>query len=235
MKGRIHSFQSMGAVDGPGVRFVVFMQGCNLRCAYCHNPDTWSMTAGEEYSLQNVLERIRKFKPYFGKDGGVTVSGGEPLLQWEFVASLFKQLQEEGIHTALDTSGTGHLKGAKEVLKYTNLVLCDLKFATEEEYYRFCRADMTEVLYFMKLTEKMQIPLWIRHVIVPDLNDNPAELQRIVKTVKLFSNIQKIELLPFRKMCISKYEALGMPFPFVDYKECTDKKINELNQLITKL
>ncbi|MDD4564152.1 MAG: pyruvate formate-lyase-activating protein [Eubacteriales bacterium] len=231
MKGRIHSFQSMGAADGPGVRFVIFMQGCNLRCAYCHNPDTWSLT-GEEYSLLDVMKRILKFRPYFGKEGGVTVSGGEPLLQWEFVAALFKRLKEEGIHTALDTSGTGNLKGAKEVLKFTDLVICDLKFSAEEEYFRYCRADMTEVLNFIKLTEEMQIPLWVRHVVVPGLNDSPADLQKIVKIARLFSNFKRLELLPFRKLCNSKYEALGIPFPFAGYEECPDSKIDELNQLI---
>lgn len=233
MYGRIHSFQSLGTVDGPGVRFVVFMQGCNLRCAYCHNPDTWSLTAGAKFSLQTVLERIRRVRPYFGEYGGVTVSGGEPLLQWEFVAALFKNLHEEGIHTALDTSGTGNLKGANEVLKYTDMVLCDLKFPTAEEYYCYCRADMNKVVSFMKLTEKMQIPLWVRHVIVPGLNDNPAQLQKIVKIANQFSNLQKLELLPFRKICSSKYEDLKIPFAFQDYQECPDSKIDELNRVIS--
>lgn len=228
MYGRIHSFQSLGTVDGPGVRFVVFLQGCNLRCAYCHNPDTWSLTAGAKFSLQTVLERIRRFKLYFGECGGVTVSGGEPLLQWEFVAELFKNLQEERIHTALDTSGTGNLKGANEVLKYTDLVLCDLKFSTAEEYNCYCRADMNKVLSFIKLTEKMQIPLWVRHVIVSGLNDNPARLQHIVKIANHFSNLQKLELLPFRKICSSKYEDLKIPFAFKDYEEFPDSKIDEL-------
>ena len=152
MDGSIHSFQSMGAVDGPGIRYVVFMQGCPLRCVYCHNPDTWSLE-GDKYSVDQVYQTIMRYKPYFGEEGGVTVSGGEPLLQWEFVSELFQKLKEKGIHTALDTSGIGNPDGAKEVLNYTDLVLCDLKFQTEEDYIEYCGGDIKEVLSFLKLTE----------------------------------------------------------------------------------
>ena len=139
--GVIHSFQSMGAVDGPGLRFVIFMQGCPLRCIYCHNPDTWSFD-GETYTVSRVVEKIRRFRPYFQYGGGVTVSGGEALHHWEFVAQLFRTLQEEGIHTALDTSGIGNLVGAEQVLQYTDLVICDIKFSTEEAYKKYCKGSL---------------------------------------------------------------------------------------------
>ena len=273
MKGRINSFQSMGAVDGPGVRFVIFMQGCPLRCVYCHNPETWSAggegsDAGQvskiEYDIEEVLEKIRRFRPYFGGgstssgasvsgdatvsggasvSGGVTVSGGEPLLQRDFVAELFRRLQEEGIHTALDTSGisgawsapaTGNPEGIRNVLKYTDLVLCDLKFPTEEEYRRNCGGSLEEVLAFLKLTEQMQVPLWIRHVVVPGLTDSDESLSGIVKIADRFSNLEKIELLPFKKLCMTKYEAMGLPFPLAGSEECPDVRIDDLYRKITR-
>ncbi len=211
MKGSINSFQSMGAVDGPGIRFVVFMQGCPLRCIYCHNPETWSLR-GEEYSVDDVVRKILRYRPYFGEEGGVTVSGGEPLLQWEFVTELFQRLKAEGIHTALDTSGTGSLDGAAELLAYTDLVLCDLKFSTEEEYREYCRGSLAQVLSFLKLTEQMRIPLWIRHVVVPGLTDGAPSISRITEMAEEHANLCKFERLPFEKLCISKYEALGIPF-----------------------
>jgi pyruvate formate lyase activating enzyme len=196
MKGIINSFQSMGAVDGPGLRYVIFMQGCFLRCVYCHNPDTWSMK-GEEYGIEDVVKRVLRFKPYIEKSGGVTVSGGEPLLQWEFVAELFRRLRLEGIHTALDTSGIGSLEGAAKVLDYTDLVLCDLKFANEIDYKEKCGGDISKVLFFLKLTEDMKVPLWVRHVVVPGLTDHEASIAQITQIAKGFSNLEKLELLPF--------------------------------------
>lgn len=242
-RGRIHSFQSMGAVDGPGVRYVVFMQGCPLRCVYCHNPDTWdlgSIDAGE-YDTEEVCGRALRLRPYFGEDGGVTVSGGEPLLQWEFVSELFRKLKGEGIHTALDTSGIGSaggssgegdFEGAGEILKYTDLVLCDLKFSSEEDYRQYCGGSLSQVLSFLKLTEEMRIPLWIRHVVVPGLTDEEESLSRIVKSAKRYSNLRRFELLPFKKLCMSKYEALGVLFPLVDCEECSDLRIGELVNII---
>ena len=227
MNGRINSFQSMGAVDGPGIRFVIFMQGCPLRCVYCHNPDTWSFK-GEEFNVDDVFHKIQRFKSYFGEKGGVTVSGGEPLLQWEFVSELFRKLKREGIHTALDTSGIGNIGGAKVVLEATDLVLCDLKFSREEDYAQYCRGDIREVLSFLNLTEKMQIPLWIRHVVVPGLTDQKEQVRSIAKTARQFSNLEKLELLPFKKICTVKYESLGIPFPLAEYEECSDAAIEKL-------
>jgi pyruvate formate lyase activating enzyme len=231
MKGKIHSFQSLGAVDGPGIRFVVFMQGCTLRCAYCHNPDTWSLT-GEEYGTDEVVEKILRYQPYFGENGGVTVSGGEPLLQWEFVAELFQKLHAENIHTALDTAGIGDFEGARTVLRQTDLVLCDLKFSTDEDYLRHCRGNRDTVLSFLKLTEKMGVPLWIRHVVVPNLNNDDESILNISKTARQFSNLEKLELLPFRKICESKYRNMGIVFPLNDYEECADSEIQRLYQLM---
>lgn len=231
MKGRIHSFQSLGAVDGPGLRYVVFMQGCSLRCAYCHNPDTWGME-GQEYGVEEVLDKILRYKPYFGETGGVTVSGGEPLLQWQFLTELFQRLHSEGIHTALDTAGIGDLDGARSVLRCTDLVLCDLKFFSAEDYLRYCRGNLDSVITFLKLTQEMRVPLWIRHVIVPGLNDREEDILNIASLSAQFSNLQKLELLPFRKMCTAKYDALGIDFPLRDCEECPDSTIQNLYRFI---
>ncbi len=230
MKGKIHSFQSLGAVDGPGLRYVVFMQGCSLRCAYCHNPDTWS-ASGKEYSVDEVFEKIVRYKPYFAENGGVTVSGGEPLMQWEFVSELFERLQQAGIHTALDTAGIGDLNGARAVLLHTDLVLCDLKFAKGEDYSQYCNGNMNTVTAFLRMTESLYVPLWIRHVVVPDLTDSKENILKIASISARFSNLQKLELLPFKKICIAKYDTLGIKFPLNDYAECTDAAIQKLNKL----
>lgn len=232
MKGRIHSFQSLGAVDGPGLRYVIFLQGCTLRCAYCHNPDTWNVSGGEEYEADEIVRKVLRYKPYFGMDGGVTVSGGEPLMQWKFVAELFEKLHAEGIHTALDTAGIGDLQGAREVLRHTDLVLCDLKFSRVEDYSRWCKGNMGEVAAFLQLTAQMCVPLWIRHVVVPGLNDADEEILRTASIAGQYGNLKKLELLPFRKICETKYQALGIEFPLKDYPECSYSEIQRLYSLI---
>ncbi|HEX2986233.1 MAG TPA: pyruvate formate-lyase-activating protein [Caproiciproducens sp.] len=231
MLGKIHSFQSLGAVDGPGLRFVVFLQGCNLRCAYCHNPDTWN-GSGTEYSADEVCSKILRFRPYFGETGGVTVSGGEPLLQWEFVAELFRKLHKTGIHTALDTAGFGRPDGAREVLKHTDLVLCDLKFSDKENYRQYCGGRMQTALDFLKLTEELGVPLWIRHVVVPGLNDEKKQILKVAEIAAQYSNLKKMELLPFHKFCIPKYEAMGIDFPLKDYPECRPEEIQQLSEAL---
>lgn len=239
MDGVIHSFQSMGAVDGPGLRYLVFLQGCPLRCVYCHNPDTWAFDAPSALRVpaEQVVKQALRYRTYFKNSGGVTVSGGEALCQWEFVAELFERLHAEGIHTALDTSGIGgglagdgSLRdcGARRVLEHTDLVICDIKFPTEELYREKCRGRLSEVLSFLKLTEEMGIPLWVRHVVVPGLTDGEENVRKVKELAKQFKNLEKIELLPFRKLCMAKYEELGIEFPLKDTEECTEGKIREL-------
>ena len=213
MKGRVHSIQSLGAVDGPGVRYVVFLQGCPLRCAYCHNPDTWDFSGGQEREAAELVQEICRYKMYFGDKGGVTVSGGEPLLQPAFVAELFRLLHGEGIHTALDTSGVGNLEAARRVLEHTDLILGDLKFATREEYKTHCKADMEKILSFYRLAAELNVPLWVRHVVVPGLNDSLEDLRAIKALAESFPNLEKIEWLPFHNLCVEKYQSMGIPFP----------------------
>ncbi len=228
MDGYINSFQSMGAVDGPGLRYVIFMQGCPLRCAYCHNPETWKQGEGESYSPEAVCEKVLRYRPYFGQEGGVTVSGGEPLLQPEFVAELFSLLKAEGIHTALDTSGAGNLEKAAKVLNHTDLVLCDLKFSSEDEYQKHCGGSLSHTLAFMRLAETRKIPMWIRHVVAPGLTDSPESIRAIRRLAEGFSNLVKIEWLPFKNICKVKYDRLKLDFSMADSASYSQARVNEL-------
>lgn len=232
MEGRVSSVQSMGAVDGPGLRYVVFLQGCPLRCAYCHNPETWNLTGGTPYTAEDLCKTILRYRPYFGENGGVTVSGGEPLLQPEFVAELFRCLHEHNIHTALDTAGAGDLSRAKQVLKHTDLVLCDIKFPTEAQYKAHCGGSLQHTVDFMRLTESMHIPLWVRHVVAPGLSDTVESLRAVKALAESFSNLEKIEWLPFKNICAAKYKALHIPFPMGDKPSFSQ---NHVEALLSKL
>ncbi len=227
---RIHSFQSMGAVDGPGLRAVVFFQGCPLRCAYCHNPDTWLADEGEEITLDALLEKVERFRPYIQETGGVTASGGEPLLQAEFLAEFFAALQERGFHTALDTSGIGDLRKARAVLAHTNLVIADVKFVKAQDFKTYCGGNVFQLFSFLDLCQEMNVPVWIRQVIVPALNDAPMHVDALREAVAPYSNVERVELLPFRKLCLPKYESLGIPFPFADREECPQETITRLSR-----
>lgn len=231
MTGRIHSIQTLGAVDGPGIRAVVFMQGCPLRCAYCHNPDTWDFSGGEEITPETVAGRILRLKNFYAK-GGVTVSGGEPLMQGAFVHDLFEIMHLSGLHTALDTSGIGTDENIELALENTDLVLCDIKFPTEELYISHAGGSLRKVLSFLEKVNDKNIPLWVRHVVVPGLTDGEDSVKEIVRIAKSFKTLQKIELLPFRKICISKYEKMGIPFPLSDVPECRKDTIERFEKLL---
>ena len=226
--GKIHSFQSFGAVDGPGVRFIVFMQGCPYRCVYCHNPDTWNFNDGDTYTIDDVTKRVLRFTPYFKNGGGLTVSGGEPLYQADFVSSLFCEMKKNNIHTALDTTGIAPKENYEKVLEYTDLVLCDLKFPTNEKYKSHCGGSLDDVLKFMDYCKEKNIKMWIRHVVVPGLTDSKESIEKIAEITKRYENIEKVELLPFHKLCIEKYERMGIDFPLKDTPQCTNEKIEEL-------
>ena len=221
----------MGAVDGPGLRCVVFMQGCPLRCIYCHNPDTHSFDGGEEATPEQMLSKILRFKEYI-QSGGVTVSGGEPMCQSEFVKELFILLKENGIHTALDTSGNCNISEAAQVLRYTDLVLLDVKFLTDADYEKYCGGSFSKTEEFLSLCEKMSVPVWIRQVIVPSINDNEESIKKLNEFMYGFTNIQKAELLPFRKLCEAKYENLGIEFKLKDTPEMSKEKCERLKEFL---
>ena len=232
MTGRIHSFQSLGTVDGPGVRCVIFMQGCPLRCACCHNPDTWDFSGGDEIDTAQLVSRVLRFRQYFGKNGGVTVSGGEPLMQADFVTQLFKELKGNGINTALDTSGCILNSSVRKLLDYTDIVLLDHKFSDEKSYFTYTRSHLSDAEAFLSELDKRDIRTWLRRVIIPGINDDEESIIKLRETAKAFPCVEKTELLPFRKLCIEKYEALDIPFPLADVPEAGKETVDRLNALL---
>lgn len=230
LKGKVHSFQSLGAVDGPGIRFVVFMQGCPYRCPYCHNPDTRPFSGGEEYTVEEIVKKAVRFKTYFGEKGGVTVSGGEPLAQAEFVAELFEQLHKVGINTALDTAGYPVNEAVKKVLRHTDTVLCDIKFPTDEQYKNHIGTSLEATLSFIDECNNYNTDIIIRHVVVPGMTDSEENIKKISELAKRAKSLQKIELLSFKKLCVQKYDELGLDFPLKNTPECTAEKIEQLKR-----
>ena len=231
MTGRIHSFQSLGTVDGPGVRCVVFMQGCPLRCVCCHNPDTWDFGGGEETDCDALVHKIMRFKNYI-QNGGVTVSGGEPLMQAEFVTEFFKNLKALGIHTVLDTSGCVWNEKISELLNYTDLVLLDYKYADADSYFKYTKCRKENVDFFLNQLEERHIPVWLRRVIIPELTDSESDAEQLKGIAEKYSCVEKTELLPFRKLCIEKYKALDIPFPLSDTPEPSAEQIEKLYKIL---
>lgn len=209
--GRIHSWESMGLVDGPGIRTVIFMQGCHLRCRYCHNPDTWQMTGGTEETPEEVLKRLRRFVPYYGENGGVTFSGGEPLLQPEFLRETLALCRESKIHTCLDTAGVG-FGDYEEILHYTDLILFDIKHYDEAGYLGVTGHRMDEVCRFLETAQRMEVPLWIRHVVVPGLTDSEEHLQGLADYIRTLRHVCRVELLPYHVLGVPKYHTMGIPY-----------------------
>lgn len=232
LKGRVHSIQSLGAVDGPGVRFVVFLQGCPLRCGCCHNPDTWDFTGGEEFTPEEIVKKALRYKEYFGANGGITISGGEPLLQAEFVEKMFTLCKEKGINTCLDTSGCVLNADVEKLLSVTDRVLLDIKYTTKEQYKDFVGCDFEQVVEFLEYLNNQKIPTTLRQVIIPTLNDTKENILRLKEIAKANSNVDKIELLPFKKICQMKYDKMGINFPFQNIPEPTKQMMDQLNSLI---
>jgi len=228
--GKINSFQSLGTLDGPGVRYVVFMQGCPLRCGCCHNPETWEVNAGKEYSVEQILEKIVRFKEYFGKDGGITVSGGEPLLQAKFVSQLFKECKNNGVNTCLDTSGCILNNDVKELLNNTDVILLDIKYTNNDLYKKHVGCELNKVLEFLDYVNTKNIPVIIRQVVIPTLNDNEQNIYNLRSIANQFNCIKKIELLPFKKICQVKYDNLDIDFPFKNISLPTKEQMENLNE-----
>ncbi len=234
MKGRIHSFQSLGTVDGPGVRCVVFMQGCPLRCICCHNPDTWDFSAGQEVDTDYLVGKILRLRSYFGERGGVTVSGGEPLMQAEFVTELFTKLKCAGINTALDTSGCVFNPDVVKLLGVTDLVLLDHKYSSDADYLANVGCSMKTAEDFLAELNKRGIPTWLRRVIIPGKTDTAQSTLYLKEVAKRYKCVEKTELLPFRNFCAEKYEALGVPFPLAETPSPSPDTMAYLTSLLDK-
>ena len=232
IKGRIHSFQSLGTVDGPGIRYVIFMQGCNLRCSCCHNPDTWEMSAGTEYTAEDILAKVLRFREYFGEKGGITVSGGEPLLQSSFVYKLFSLCHENGINTWLDTSGSILNNDVKALLGETDRALLDIKYTDNEHYLKYAGCSLDKTMDFLSYLNEKNIPVTLRQVIIPTINDNEENVLKLRNIAEKYPCVDKIELLPFKKICQVKYDDMGIDFPFKDIPTPSKEIMDELNKLI---
>ncbi len=214
-QGRIHSVETCGTVDGPGIRFVVFTQGCPLRCLYCHNPDCRSFTGGREVSVDELVAEIQRYRSYL-RHGGVTVSGGEPLLQPEFTGELIHRCRQLGIHTAVDTSGYIPLAQSRPVLEEVDLVLLDIKSFDPEIYFRITHVDLQPTLETARFLNQIRKPTWIRFVLVPGLSDPVANVEGLADFVATLSNVERVEVLPFHKMGEYKWEQLGMEYLLKD-------------------
>ncbi len=231
MKGFVHSIQSLGTVDGPGVRTVVFTEGCPLRCAYCHNPDTWERREEDLTEAKDLAEKILRFYPYI-KDGGVTFSGGEPCLEAPFLCELARYLKEKGLHIALDTSGSVSGQSVDELLSLCDLVLLDLKMTREEDHLKYIGAPLSPVLKFLDRLQTFGKPVWIRHVVVPGINDTEEDILRLKNMLNPYTCVRKIELLPFKTLCLEKYKNLGIPFPLEGTPPLSAQKLEMLKALL---
>ena len=234
MTGRINSIQTLGTVDGPGVRFVLFVQGCPLRCAYCHNPDTWDVHGGEEMSAEEIVQKAKRYREYFGAAGGITVSGGEPLLQADFVREIFELCKKEGIHTALDTSGCIWNERVEALLSVSDLCLLDYKMTNDADYVQYTRCEKAAVDRFLSELQKREIDTWLRQVIVRGINDSCESVKHLYDVAAAHSCVKKVELLKFRKLCAPKYENLGIEFPFGNIEPTTDADIKALLEAVNK-
>lgn len=230
MKGYIHSYESFGTKDGPGIRFVYFLQGCPLQCLYCHNPDTWNMSAyREEKTAEEAFQEYYKVKNFVR--GGITVSGGEPMLQPEFVTELFKLCKQEGVHTAVDTSGYLFNDRIKEVLEYTDLVLLDIKHIDPIKYKELTARSLEPTLSFMEYLNEIEKPVWLRYVLVPQYSDDEQDLHNWAKYASQFKNIERVDVLPFHQMGIHKWTEVGKIYKLKDVHAPTIDEVEKAESI----
>lgn len=230
---KIHSIDTFGTVDGPGVRFVIFMQGCHLQCKYCHNRDTWDINSGKYISLDELLINIEKYKSYIMPNGGVTVTGGEPLLQPYFLVSLFKELKKRNIHTAIDTSGMVELTDTiKEVLSFTDLVLLDIKHIDSEKCKELVGFSNEKELEFAKYLSEQNIPIWIRQVLIPGYTDNENDLLKLKEFIGSLKTVERVELLPYHNLGEYKWKELNLEYKLKDISPATSNDVEKAKKIL---
>ncbi|GER65873.1 pyruvate formate-lyase-activating enzyme [Weizmannia acidilactici] len=236
----IHSTESFGTVDGPGIRYVVFTQGCPLRCKFCHNPDTWKINEGKEMTVDEIMKDVQDYLPFIeASGGGITVSGGEPLLHIDFLIELFKACKEIGVHTCIDTAGgnfshsTRFMKGLDELMKYTDLVLLDIKHIDPEKHKWLTGMSNEHILDFAHYLSDKHIPVWIRHVLVPGV-DTDKDLYKTSDFIHSLPNVEKIEILPYHKLGVYKYEALGIDYPLKGIEPPTKKEVAHAEYILKR-
>lgn len=239
MIGRIHSIETCGTVDGPGLRYVIFTQGCLLRCRYCHNPDTWKIGEGKEMTVDEIMDDLQAYIPYFeSSGGGITVSGGEPLLQMDFLIELFEKCKELGIHTTIDSSaGCYHehpefLRKLDRLLQLTDLVLLDLKHIDSQKHRALTGMKNEHILAFAKLLSTKKIPVWIRHVLVPEVSDDTDDLIALRSFIDGLQNVKKVEVLPYHKLGVYKWKELGLDYTLEDVEPPSEEKVIEAKTIL---
>lgn len=238
MTGYIHSKESFGTVDGPGIRYVLFMQGCPLRCIYCHNPDTWEVGKGEKITPDEVLQEFNKNRSFYSK-GGITVTGGEPLLQVDFLTELFKKAKAENIHTCIDTSGItynthnpAYMQKLDELMKYTDLVMLDIKHIDPESHKKLTSKDNSRIIEFAKYLETKKIPLWVRHIIIEGYTDDRGDLIKLGEFIGKLKNLKALDVLPYHTMGVNKYKEMGISYPLEGMEALPMEKAVEAKKYI---
>lgn len=238
MTGYIHSQESFGSVDGPGVRYVVFMQGCPMRCQYCHNPDTWEPKTGTEITAEEIIANYNKNRSFY-KKGGLTVTGGEPLMQIDFLIELFTLAKKEKIHTCIDTSGITYRPGdtlynekLDKLMTLTDLVMLDIKHMDPVKHKNLTRQENTGILAFAKYLEEKGVTMWVRHVVVPGLSDDPEDLKDLGRFIGTLKNLQALDVLPYHTMGVNKYKELGMDYPLEGVEALPKEKVQWARRLI---
>ncbi|MBF8982076.1 pyruvate formate lyase-activating protein [Lutibacter sp. B2] len=231
----VHSIETCGTVDGPGIRYILFLAGCPLRCKYCHNCDTWANHMHKQMTMDEILVDVKKYKPYFSfTKGGITLSGGEPTLQYEFVTEMFKACKEEGIHTCLDTSGYCDIDKAEKFLPYTDLVLLDIKQIDSEKHKDLTGVGNEKTLQFAKYLSEKNIPVWIRYVLVPGYSDDKNDVEKLCEFLVTLDNVEKVEILPYHQMGVSKWEELKIEYPLKDVKPPTIENLKGVKEIFLK-
>ncbi|AQS53107.1 Pyruvate formate-lyase-activating enzyme [Jeotgalibaca dankookensis] len=238
LKGFVHSTESFGSVDGPGIRFVVFMQGCRMRCQFCHNPDTWNIGAGTEMTTDELLDMAMEYEYFWGDKGGITVSGGEPLLQIDFIIELFQKAKALGVNTALDTCGQPFTRDEpffgrfEELMKVTDLILMDIKHIDRQKHKELTMWVNDSILDMTQYLSEIGQPIWVRHVLIPERTDYDEFLTRLGDYIATLKNVQKVEILPYHKMGIYKYQALGIPYKLEGIDSPTQERVENARRLL---
>lgn len=236
--GKISKFESFGSVDGPGVRFLVFLQGCPMRCLFCHNPETWEFGTGEEWTAEDVLKKALRYREYWGDEGGITVSGGEPLAQIDFLIELFHLAKDEGVNTCIDTSGGPFSRNPawfikfEELMKYTDLLLMDIKHIDPAEHKKLTGLPNDHIIDMFRYLDETAKPIWIRHVLTPGLTDSDDYLTRTRDFIRTLHNVQRVEVLPYHSLAISKYQNLGIDYALKDTPMPTAERIQNARDIL---
>ena len=236
VQGYVHSLESFGSVDGPGVRYVIFLAGCAMRCQFCHNPDTWNMQTGTPYTADALLEKAMRYRSYWGENGGITVSGGEPLLQIDFLIELFRKAKEQGIHTTLDTSGNPFTREEpffgkfQELMKYTDLFLLDIKQIDDEQHKILTGCTNQNILDLARYLSDEKKPVWIRHLLVPQRSDNDEYLDRLRAFLDTLQNVERVEVLPYHTLGVYKWKELGLSYPLEGIDPPTKERIENAKE-----